>query len=125
MNEPCPYCGSEVVLQDSAVIYHGKSFGLVWICSNYPACDAYVGVHTGTTRPLGRLANAELREWKKRAHSYLDPFWKSKRYTRKKAYSIASDLLGKPVSKTHIGMFDVQECKDLIASLKQLSLQLP
>ena len=30
---------------------------------------AYVGVHKGTDKPLGRLANAELRYWKKRAHA--------------------------------------------------------
>jgi hypothetical protein len=78
----------------------------------------------GTNRPLGRLANAELREWKKRAHAHFDPLWQSRRYSRSKAYRMASDMMGKSVSETHIGMFDVQDCKDLIESIKHLPFQL-
>lgn len=117
----CPYCGDQAVSRDSAIVYHGRSYGLIWLCANYPICDAYVGVHGGTTKPLGRMANAELREWKKRAHEVLDELWKSRRYTRTKAYAIAADMMGYPISETHIGMFDVQECKDLIKSLHMLS----
>jgi hypothetical protein len=36
-----------------------------------------VGCHKGTTKPLGRLADAELREWKKRAHAAFDPVWQA------------------------------------------------
>jgi hypothetical protein len=120
----CPYCNSPVLLKDSAFLYHGISYGLVYVCSKYPVCDAYVGVHKSTRKPLGRLANAELREWKMRAHAYFDPLWKSKRYTRTRAYAIVSDMLGKPLWETHIGMFDVQDCKDLIESIKHLPFQL-
>jgi ssDNA-binding Zn-finger/Zn-ribbon topoisomerase 1 len=116
----CPYCGSYADFKDSAVVYYGKSFGMMYICSNYPVCDAYVGVHNGTDNPLGRLANAELRKWKKRAHEVFDELWKSKRYPRSKAYKMASDMLGIPVSETHIGMFNVQDCKDLIKSLQYI-----
>jgi ssDNA-binding Zn-finger/Zn-ribbon topoisomerase 1 len=73
----CPYCGDQAILRDSAIVYHGRSYGLIWLCSNYPTCDAYVGVHEGTKKPFGRMSNAELREWKKRAHEVLDELWKS------------------------------------------------
>ena len=93
---------------------------MIYLCSNYPTCDSYVGVHTGTDKPLGRMANAELREWKKRAHEVFDDLWKSKRYSRHKAYRLASDMMGIPFDETHIGMFDVKQCQDLIKSLQYL-----
>ena len=89
----CPYCGSAVELKDSAVVYHGRSYGPIYLCSRWPECDAYVGVHKGTERPLGRLANAELREWKKRAHAAIDDLWKPGRYSRHKVYAIVSDMM--------------------------------
>ena len=57
----CPYCKKETEYKDSSIIY-GKSYGMVYICST---CDAYVGVHKGTDKALGRLADKKLRELKK------------------------------------------------------------
>jgi hypothetical protein len=56
----CPYCGAEAV--DSAKIYK-KSFGLIYLRSNYPICDAYVGTHKSTGLPLGAKANEKLRDY--------------------------------------------------------------
>ena len=58
----CDYCGRETEYVDSKVIY-GKSYGKIYLCRN---CMAYVGVHKGTDKPLGRLANAELRRSEER-----------------------------------------------------------
>lgn len=116
----CPYCGDQAILRDSAIIYGGRSYGLIWLCSNYPTCDAYCGVHKGTDKPLGRLANAELRLWRNRAHEVFDQLWKSNRYSRKKAYAIAADIMGMPVGETHIALMDIQDCKDLIKSIHLL-----
>ena len=76
----CPYCGKEAELIDSSVIY-GRSYGMAYICFD---CDAYVGTHKGTEKPLGRLANAELRKWKMRAHDAFDPIWKSRKMSVRK-----------------------------------------
>ena len=62
----CDYCGRQAEYVDSAEIYNGKSYGMIYLCR---PCKAYVGVHRGSDKPLGRLADAELREWKKRAHA--------------------------------------------------------
>lgn len=72
----CPYCHAEAVLVDSAEVY-SRSYGNIWLCR---PCHAWVGVHTndGLNRPLGRLADTELREWKQRAHAAFDPLWKGK-----------------------------------------------
>lgn len=102
----CPYCGATTEYVDSEVIY-GRSYGMVYLCR---PCDAYVGVHKGTDKALGRLANAELREWKKKAHAAFDPVWKE-RQSRNKAYKWLSKALGINRKHTHIGMFDIEECK--------------
>lgn len=114
MNELCPYCGAATRLADSAIIYNGTSYGLVWICERYPACDAFVGCHKGTETPMGRLANRELRYWKKRAHAEFDPLWKKGPMRRGDAYYWLSQKLDIPVDKTHIGMFDIDQCKETV-----------
>ena len=65
----CPYCGKETELIDSAEVYHGVSYGWMYICR---PCDAYVGCYKGTKKALGRLANAELRKYKHEAHGVFD-----------------------------------------------------
>lgn len=109
----CPYCGSDTKFIDSKEIY-GKSYGMVWACINYPKCDAYVGVHKGTDKPLGRLANAELRKYKNKAHAIFDPIWQDRKMSRKEAYAWLASQLGLPVNETHIGMFDVDMCIKVI-----------
>lgn len=115
----CPYCHSVAKLTDSVIIYK-RSYGNVWICTNYPDCDAYVGTHKFDNRtPLGRLANAELREWKKKAHEAFDPLWRSGKMKRNKAYELMQMLMGLTKEQAHIGELDVIQCKILIEKLKQ------
>jgi hypothetical protein len=117
--EVCPYCRRGTYLVDSSIIYSGKSYGPVYICGS---CDAYVGVYKGTKRALGRLANQELRYWKKEAHAEFDPLWHfiseergvSLNEARSMCYKWLSDKMGTPLDETHIGMFDVDECKRVI-----------
>ena len=96
----CDYCGRETEYVDSKVIY-GKSYGKIYLCRN---CMAYVGVHKGTDKPLGRLANAELRNWKKAAHAVFDPLWKYGRFRghRNAAYAWLAQKMGLPLSLIHI-----------------------
>ena len=70
----CPYCLNLTEYVDSSIIY-GKSYGMIYLCKR---CDAYVGVHRGTAKSLGRLANKTLRHWKKEAHRYFDNIWMRK-----------------------------------------------
>lgn len=93
----CDYCGRETEYVDSKVIY-GKSYGKIYLCRN---CMAYVGVHKGTDKPLGRLANAELRNWKKAAHAVFDPLWKYGRFRghRNAAYAWLAQKMGLPVER--------------------------
>lgn len=109
----CPYCGNAPELVDSTVVY-GKSYGLIWLCS---PCRAWVGVHkTDNKTPLGRLANAELRDWKKIAHENFDPIWKDGGMTRNEAYDWMAIALKIPRHQAHIGMLDVMQCRQLVTA---------
>lgn len=106
----CPYCGRKAEYVDSKVVY-GRSYGMIYLCR---PCDAYVGVHKGTDKPKGRMADKELRYWKMAAHEAFDPLWQSKRMKRDEAYAWLAGRMGLRPEDTHIGMFDVPECKKVI-----------
>ncbi len=106
----CPYCGSDSKLVDSKEIY-GTSYGMIYSCK---PCKAYVGVHKGTTKSLGRLADWDLRYWKKRAHLYFDKIWQSDLMKRKDAYLWLSQQLELPKQYTHIGFFGIDTCKKVV-----------
>ncbi len=98
---------------------YGESHGMIYLCR---PCNAYVGVHKGTDKALGRLANAELRHWKKKAHRYFDILWRakwisegcSKREARTSGYKWLSQELDIPLDRCHIGMMDVAECIEVV-----------
>ena len=108
----CPYCGKKAEYVDTIEIY-GKSYGMAYLCR---PCDAYVGVHDGTDTPLGRLANRELRRWRNRAHAAFDPLWQQGpcRRRRNDAYAWLAGKMGLTKEETHIAMFDVEQCKQVI-----------
>lgn len=113
---PCPYCTGFASLQSSAIIY-GKNIGKMYICNAYPRCDSYVGAHRGSLKPLGTLANKELRQWRIKTHEEFDSLW-SKYTNRKRARSIEYSKLSKHLGilnvDCHIGGFDIEICKEVI-----------
>lgn len=114
----CPYCKANAELVDSAEIYNGKSYGMAWLCR---PCGAYVGCHKNSRihMPLGRLANAELREAKIAAHAAFDAAWKETLdVSRTKAYAWLARTLHIHPSKCHIGMMDVDMCNKVIEVCK-------
>lgn len=120
----CNYCGDHTDYVDSSEVY-SRSYGMIYLCK---PCNAWVGVHKNTDKPLGRLANSALRDWKKKAHAAFDPLWKRKLEIRqkergsdyKKAYARGSGYkwLGKQMGidskDCHIGMFDIEQCKRVV-----------
>ncbi|MFK8771693.1 zinc-finger-containing protein [Aeromonas caviae] len=109
-NPDCPYCGKTSVLTSSREVYGGRNFGPIYLCKCLPGY-AYVGCHKDTIKPLGRLADKELRYWKKEAHAAFDPLWKSKKMKRGHAYGWLAEQLGISKEECHIGMFDVATCE--------------
>ena len=109
----CPKCGKEAELVDSKIVY-GKSYGPIWYCG----CEksgVYVGCHGGTERPLGTMADASLREFRKDAHKAFDPIWKNNTPLKRwQAYSWLASKMGISRKDCHIAMFDEEQCKEVI-----------
>ena len=123
----CPYCLKAAELVTGETVYphrqdlYEKKF---YYCGD---CNAWVGCHQGSDKPLGRIANAELRSKKIQAHAAFDPLWRegdSKLFkTRKKAYSWLADVLGIEVRRCHIGWFDEKRCDEVVEKCKNLILE--
>ena len=133
----CPYCGAKAPLKSSECVYGGRDYGLMYICENYPSCDAYVGVHKSSNKPLGHLASKELREWKVKAHAAFDGLWKRKLaqrragkpgksglpgdasykqiYARSAGYKWLAEQMQLTAKECHIGMFTVEQCMKVVA----------
>lgn len=110
MGKTCPYCNRPSEYVDSFEVY-GKSYGMMYLCRE---CQAWVGVHRGTDQALGRLAKRQLREWKIKAHNAFDQIWRTKKLSRDNAYYWLSIQLGIDREITHMGMFDVDQCKKVV-----------
>lgn len=111
----CPYCGVGADLIESKAI-HSKyiKYELLYVCRNFPECDSYVSANPSTLQPNGTLANAELRYWRKRAHKEFDKLWKDWGMWRRYAYFILAQEMNLPKEKAHIGLFDVEQCKQVV-----------
>lgn len=127
----CDYCGGTATLMlSSAKLYRGRDFGPVWFCGcEASGGGAWVGTHINSPihKPLGRLANADLRKAKQAAHAAFDPLWKarqmrdkregkkgSKNHARGDGYYWLSQQLGIRFEDCHIGMFDVAMCQRVV-----------
>lgn len=110
----CDYCNSKVKLVKGDKVHpeiselHDQWF---YVCTN---CFARVGCHKNSKRPLGRLADAKLRRYRKMAHDSFDALWKSKLMKRQAAYEWLAKRLGIPKSKCHIGNFDTDTCEKVV-----------
>lgn len=114
----CDYCGKPAEACTGADIYpHRPDLASKKFFRCVP-CGAYVGRHADSGHALGRLANAELRAAKMRAHAAFDPLWKrgspiwkfGRFHTRKVAYAWLASALGITKAECHIGMFDMDLC---------------
>lgn len=111
----CPHCQQPAVLRRP-----DERFPHRWECVS---CDARVGCHPKSTRPLGTLANAELRNVRMRAHKAFDALWKRKmrieQCTQGAARSAGYRWLATQMDMTkqtcHIAMFDKAQCERAIA----------
>ena len=109
-----------------------------WQCA---PCDAYVGTHDGTQHSLGTPANKELRRARNILHNQIvDPLWQTAPYAGvyddaqgdKRAikkiqraamghvYRFLAHKLGLPVPVTHIGMFNLDQCRATWTALRRV-----
>lgn len=113
----CPNCGVSAVTKKRKIITGDNTDNeWVWICPNYPKCDMYVGCHPGTFKPLGTLADNDLRALRWRAHKAMDTCWKSGRMSRDEAYEELQVVLEVGSNEAHIGKLDSEQCEKVIES---------
>lgn len=86
----------------------------LYVCSGYPECDAYVGVHAKSLRPKGSLANGDLRHKRIETHRLFDAIWKNGIFSRKEAYRWMQDTFSLNSSQAHIGQFSDYRCDCLM-----------
>jgi hypothetical protein len=109
----CPYCKKPIKAVDSSVIYgEGATYGVMYVCSDYPQCDSY------SSNPKS-LVDYELRELRKDCHRLFDASWKSGEFTRRNRYNWLSRHMKLSRDRAHIAMFRVEECKKLLTLINK------
>lgn len=117
----CPYCGAHVIYRSADGIYRdNQNHTMLYVCSRYPECDAYVRVHAGTKIPVGSLANPELRKLRRLAHQQFNRLYESGYMSKRDAYQWLADLIDAPMSEAHIGHMGEYYCKLVIDKSEHL-----
>jgi hypothetical protein len=113
----CAYCMERAKLMLTSSHRYAQDYGPIWECDG---CQAWVGCHPGTWRPLGRLANHTLRKLKRQVHEAFDPIWKSGAVTRGEAYHLLAVTMGLHDSQAHVGMMDEETAARAIEAAKRM-----
>ena len=85
----CPYCKRPGVLRPAAYVYGDNNLDpekYLYVCSGYPSCDSYIGAHKKSMRPMGTMADSNLRNKRIEAHRALDAIWKNGYMTKHSTY---------------------------------------
>lgn len=116
-NDICRYCGGIIKLVPAQAVYgeSTKRLGMtgqyLYQCQN---CNARVGCHKDTTRPLGNVANEVLRLKRMETHRVFDTHWKRRRMSRTEAYRWLAGELHLTEGCAHIGGFEMDQCQKVI-----------
>jgi hypothetical protein len=126
----CPYCHGQAKLVTGRTLYpHRPDLAekQFFLCA---PCDAYCGTHPGG-RPLGRLADAHLRRARQHVHALFDPLYlkaseaydgedngRLRNVARARAYRWLAAQMGILVDACHVGMFDLQQCREAYRILR-------
>lgn len=103
----CGDCNSPMDLKSN-------KYGLYYGCTNWPECNGIHSAHKKTGLPMGIPADKETRQWRKKAHTAFDRYWKKWDLKRYEAYQMLSMALHLSEEKTHIAMFDKKQCQEVI-----------
>jgi ssDNA-binding Zn-finger/Zn-ribbon topoisomerase 1 len=106
LREPCPECGSAMILRKSR-------YGLFYGCSAFPNCRSTHGAHPDGA-PLGHPADKATRTARVAAHAAFDAMWKNGGMLRKDAYRWMQGVMRLRKHEAHIAKFDRRQCEELI-----------
>ncbi len=114
----CPYCNSVARLRPAADIYCEHDYAnarWLYVCSNWPKCDAYVSAHNHNKAPMGTLANGELRNKRIMAHRALEKYRRLTRMNRSEIYAWLVSKLDIAATQIHIAKFSDAMCDRVIS----------
>jgi len=115
------HCGAHAALRPASVVHGGKAKGeYLYVCSRYPACDSYVGIHRASLKPLGTLAGKELRGKRIEAHKVFNLLWESGLMKKWQAYKWMEAKFGLCGRQAHIAKFSEYMCDELISVCEQV-----
>lgn len=118
------HCGRPAVLRSAEGICKTHRPGaMVYVCSDYPACNSFVMAHSDTLAPMGSLAGPELRWLRYEAHQEFDRLYKTGLMTRNEAYRWLAYIVQAPMSHAHIGHLGEYYCKVVIQESRKLLSQ--
>lgn len=106
----CTECGGTVVLRRS-------EYGYFYRCN---CCNASVGCHPNSKRPLGTLAGPELKAWRIKVHEEFDALRERIFVDRRESYKWMADAMGLTADQAHIGMFNIDQCKRLVELVREV-----
>ena len=121
-NDICRYCGGVIKLIPAKAVYGesarrlGMEGEFVYQCQN---CNARVGCHKGTNRPLGNVANEVLRLKRRETHQVFDRYWQSNGMSRTQAYKWLAARMKLSEKQAHIGGFEMDQCQQVIDLCKK------
>lgn len=113
----CPYCGAKAQYRPANIIFGKKpefTGRHYYICSNWPKCDAYVAAHQADKRPMGSLANGDLRHKRLVAHRELNKLQHTSGMSKWAVYVWLAAKMGLTSEQAHIGKFTEQQCDQAI-----------
>ena len=120
----CPYCGKKAVLRPASYLYGEKRIftpeTMFYVCSGYPDCNAYVSANQKNHRPLGIMADGELRNLRIKTHRALREIWTQGYMTKNSTYHWLSGKLALPEKETHVAMFSTYRCRETIRLANEL-----
>lgn len=118
------HCGRPAVLRSAEGICKTHRPGaMLYVCSDYPACNSFVMAHPDTLAPMGTLAPPALRQLRYEAHHQFDQLHQSGLMTRKEAYRWLAYIVQAPSPHAHIGHLGEYYCKVVIKESRKLLTQ--
>ena len=124
----CPYCGRRATLIVGETLpeedvgpdsFFRKEGVKVWRC---PGCAAMTIADKYSMKPLGELADLELRRARWELHRLFDKLWRSKKIYRTQAYAVLAVKIGVKKRDCHFSTLNKKQCelakKKIIEMLK-------
>jgi len=92
--------------------------GYLYVCSD-SKCRGKHRAHPDG-KPTGVPADRETAKARYEAHHAFDALWRCGKVNRQQAYTILKRVMGMTTEEAHIGRFTLDQCRFLIARLREL-----